>query len=172
MRAQRKNRAIAFTGILTALCVVFLYLGSIIDVLDYTVSALCGILVTFAIVEYGNRAGIAVWLGSSFLALLFLPSKFSSLLFIAFCGWYSLVKKVFERKPPFICILLKFITFNLALFVIAFITLKLFAVESVTLPVIIGVGLLSNATFFIYDTLITRLIYLYVIKWRQKFKIK
>ncbi len=171
MNSGRKNRAVALTGILCALCIVFLYLGSIVEVLDYSVSALCGILVTLAVVELGTRAGLAVWLGSSFLSLLLLPSKFSSLLFILFCGWYSFAKKIYEKKKPFVCVLLKLLTFNAVLALIAFITVKLFLAEILTLPLAIAMAIISNVTFLIYDALLTRLIYLYVIKWRRKLRL-
>ncbi len=172
MRSRRKTHAVAFTGILTALCVVFLYLGSVIEVLDYTVSALGGIIVTLATVEYGSRAGIAVWLGSSVISLLLFPSNLSSLLFVLFCGWYSLVKSVFERQKRIISVVLKALTFNLSLAVIAFITIKLLISEAVSLPVIIAMVLIANVTFFIYDLLLNRLILLYVLKYRKKLGMK
>lgn len=168
---KRNNNTlkIAFCGILCAINCVLLYLGSVVDVFDYTVSALCGIVVTLAIVEFGNGAGISVWLGTSAICLFILPSKFSSLLFVVFCGWYSFAKKVFEKKKPFTSYLLKFIIFNLSLFAIVFITVKFFALENVTPLVIAGIWFLSNFTFFVYDSLLTRLIILWLVKFRKRF---
>ena len=60
MKKKNNNFKIAFCGILCAINCVLLYLGSILDVFDYTVSALCGIIVTLAIIEFGNGAGVSV----------------------------------------------------------------------------------------------------------------
>lgn len=166
MRVRKKTRTVAFSGIISALCVVFLYLGSIIEVLDYSAAALCGILVTLVIVEFGNSAGIGVWLCSSFIGFLFKPQ--SVLLFALFCGWYSLVKKVFERRRPFISYLMKFSLFNAVLAVLVFITLKVFFAEQVSVPMILAAAVLANVVFAIYDLLLTRIIYLYVHFWRKR----
>lgn len=170
MRERKRTHAVAFCGIMSAMCVVLMYFGSVIDVLDYSVAALCGILTTLVIVEFGDRAGISVWITSSVLALILLPSKFSSLLFVAFCGWYSLVKKVLERLSRVLCILLKFLIFNAVLTVIYIITVKVITVETLTPILTVAVFLLSNIVFVIYDVLLTKIIFLYVNLWRKRLK--
>ena len=165
---QRKTQAIAFSGIISALCVVLLYLGSIIEVLDYSVSALCGILVTLVTIEFGNRTGISVWIVSSVLALIILPVKFSALLFIAFCGWYSFLKKVLETLPKLISWVLKLICFNAVLSVIFFITLKILLVENIGFITVAATVVLSNFVFIIYDILLTKLTFLYIVSWRKR----
>ena len=165
---KKKTQAVAFSGIISALCVVLLYLGSIIDVLDYSVSALCGILVTLISVEFGNRTGIGVWIVSSILSLLLLPQKFSALLFILFCGWYTFVKKIYETLPCALSWVLKLITFNAVLSAIFFITLKVLLIENVGIVTIIGTTALSNFVFVIYDILLTKLTFLYIVSWRKR----
>ena len=165
---KKRTRAVAFAGIISALCVVFLYLGSIIDVLDYSVSALCGILVTLISVEFGNRTGISVWIVSSILSLLILPQKFSALLFVLFCGWYTFVKKIYEKFPSTVSWVLKLITFNAVLSIIFFITLKVLLIEGVGFITVAGTTVLSNLVFVIYDILLTRLTFLYIVSWRKR----
>ena len=165
---KKRTRAVAFAGIISALCVVFLYLGSIIDVLDYSVSALCGILVTLISVEFGNRTGISVWIVSSILSLLILPQKFSALLFVLFCGWYTFVKKIYEKFPSTVSWVFKLITFNAVLSIIFFITLKVLLIEGVGFITVAGTTVLSNLVFVIYDILLTRLTFLYIVSWRKR----
>ena len=165
---KKKTRAVAFAGIISALCVVLLYLGSIVDVLDYSVSALCGILVTLISVEFGNRTGVSVWIVSSILALLILPQKFSALLFVLFCGWYIFVKKLYEKLPNIVSWILKLATFNVVLAAILFITLKVLLIENLGFISIVGIVALSNLVFIIYDILLTKLTFLYIVSWRKK----
>jgi len=169
MARRKKTHALAFSGIASALCVVFLYLGSIIEVLDYSVSAFCGIVVTLIMVEFGKSSALGVYVTSSVLALLLLPLKSSALLFVAFTGWYSFLKKILERLTPLISWILKLLIFNAVLTGIYFITLKLILVESVGVGVAVGVFLLSNVVFVVYDLLLTRLTFVYLASWRQRF---
>lgn len=163
------TKSIAFSGMASALCVAILYVGSIIDVLDYTVSALCGIIVTVMIVEFGRRVGIGIWIASSIIALLILPAKFSALLFVAFCGWYSVLKGFLELHfKKGVCWLLKLCTFNVVLIFIYFITLRIMLVPDVTPLISLGVFALSNFVFVIYDILLTRIISIYIFSWRKK----
>ncbi len=165
---KRRSHTVAFAGITSALCVVLLYLGSIVDVLDYSVSALCGILITLISTEFGNKTGLGVWIASSILSLLILPQKFSALLFVLFCGWYTFAKKAYERLPRILSWALKLVTFNAVLSVIIFITLKILLIEGLGFVTVAGVVILSNFVFVIYDILLTRLTFLYIVSWRKR----
>ena len=168
MTSRRKTQAIAFSGIAAALCVVLLYFGSIIDVLDYTVSAFGGIIITVVLAEFGKSAAIGVWISSSALALLLIPSKISALLFVSFCGWYPMVKRALEALPRIFSIILKALIFNVILAVIFLVTVKVFMIEGIGIATAAGVFLLSNAVFVIYDILISRITALYILRLRKK----
>ena len=165
---RNKTQKIAFSGVMSAVCVALLYLGSVIEVLDYSASALAGLVVTLVIVEFGDRAGIGVWLVSSVLSLILLPVKSAALLFIVFCGWYSFAKRWLERLTPVLSWVLKLVLFNLCLAVIYLITVKLLLIQDVTPLITASVILLANGTFLIYDVLITRIIILYVRRLRPR----
>lgn len=168
MARRKKTHALAFSGIASAACVLLLYFGSIIDVLDYSVSAFCGILITIVMIEFGNNAAIGVYVSSSVLALLLIPSKFSALLFVMFCGWYSLVKKILERLSPVVSWVLKECIFNAVLIGIYFVTLKVLLIEGVGTLTMVGVFVLSNFVFVVYDILLTRVTFIYLASWRKR----
>ncbi|MBE6701742.1 MAG: hypothetical protein E7582_07660 [Ruminococcaceae bacterium] len=166
---KRKTKGIAFSGLSVALIIVLFFISSIFDVLDYTACAFAGLIVTFILVEFGTSLAVAVYFASSILSLLLVPSKFTILLFIFFCGWYSFVKRFIERiREPF-CMVIKFAVFNVALLCVTFITSKLLLLEVEVLWYVL-VFLLANVTFYLYDLLITRLIWIYVHKYRKKLK--
>lgn len=167
---KKKNTAIAFSGISVALIVILLYIAALIDVLDYTASAICGLIVTFILVEFGISFAVTVYVSSTVLSLLLIPSKFSAILFIAFCGWYSFVKRFIEKLKEPLVTALKLLVFNTVLAIIIFLTLKIFLIEGISTLMLTGVVLVSNLTFFLYDILITRLIWLYAHVYRKKLK--
>jgi riboflavin transporter FmnP len=55
------SRKIAFTGILTCLTVIFLYISVIVPTGKLTLYFLASLPVSFAIVEFGAGAGISVY---------------------------------------------------------------------------------------------------------------
>ncbi len=169
MARRKKTHSVAFSGIASAMCVLLLYFGSVIDVLDYTVSAFCGVIITVVMVEFGKSAALGVYVSSSVLALLLLPSKFSALLFIMFCGWYSFIKKILERLTPVVSWTAKMCIFNAVLVAIYFVTLKVLLIEGVGTLTAVGVFVLSNFVFIVYDNLLTKIIFIYLSSWRQKF---
>ena len=168
MKSNRKTKAITFSGLATAMTLVLFFLASIIDVLDYTVSAICGLVVTFILVEFGTKSALCVYFASSILSLIILPSKTTVLLFVAFCGWYPFIKRYLERlREPF-CIIIKFLVFNLSLALIIYLTKKFFVIEHIPTVGYIILCVVSNITFVLYDVLITKTIWLYVHKYRKK----
>lgn len=167
---RKKSKVIALSGLLTALIVVLFFISSIIDVLDYTVSALCGIIVTFVFVEFGRKSAFSIYLVSSILTLLLVPNKFSPLLFVLFCGWYPFLKVVLERMKNPISIILKLLSFNAVLTVILVLAKFFFLVEDFSTVLVISVIATANLSFVLYDVLLTRLIFLYVHKYRKRFK--
>lgn len=168
---KNNTKAVAFSGLSTALIVILLFLASIIDVLDYTASAICGLIVTFIIVEFGAKSALCVYLASSVLSLMLIPSKIAALLFIAFCGWYSFVKRYLERiREPFSFVLKLFI-FNAVLFLIIAVTKWVFMIDDFSFLTLTVVLITANVSFVLYDLLITKLIWLYVNVYRKRFKI-
>ncbi len=167
---KRKTTATAFSGIAIALIVILLFIAGIIDVFDYTASAICGLIVTFILVEFGTSFAVAVYTSSTVLCLIMIPSKIAAVLYIAFCGWYSFIKPHIEKiKEPFGTIF-KFLVFNAVLSIIVLLTLKLFMIEKISTFTVIILVIISNFTFFLYDVLITKLIWLYVHIYRKKLK--
>ena len=170
MNGRRKIKAITFSGLTIALIVVLLFLSSIIEVLDYTACAICGIAVTFILVEFGTGYAVSVYFGASILGLVMIPSKVSAVLFVAFCGWYPFIKRYLERiKPPF-DIIAKLCTFNLSLSVLIAVARFVLLAEGLAGLTLIFLYVAGNVTFLLYDVLITKLIWLYVHKYRKLMK--
>lgn len=170
MNARKKTKAITFSGLTIALIVVLMFMASIIDVLDYTISAICGILVTFILIEFGTASALSVYLGASILSLIIVPSKINAILFIAFCGWYPFIKRALEKVREPVGTILKFAVFNISITVIIAISKAVFLFENTSAVWYVLLYALCNFTFLLYDLLITKLIFIYVHKYRKKFK--
>ena len=113
-------------AMLTALGVIFLGIGALIEVLDISMAVFASICVIIAIVEYGKSAPWMVYAGISLLSLLLLPSKFPAVLFALFAGFYPILKEKLERKNTVIRWILKELIFNISLAIIVLLYFFLF----------------------------------------------
>jgi len=168
MRNNKKIKAITFSGLSIALIVVLMFMASIFDVLDYSIAAICGVIITFVLIEFGTSSAIGVHAGASILSLILIPNKINALLFVAFCGWYPLVKRYLERVGRTLEMVLKFTVFNVTLTAIFFGAKYLF-LFNMDIEWYIAMYFIANFTFLMYDILITKLIFLYVHKYRKRF---
>ena len=67
---KKKSKEIALAGMLSALAVVILFLGSMIELLDLSAAALAALVVMVAVIDLGNGKAVAVYLVSAILSVL------------------------------------------------------------------------------------------------------
>ena len=161
---------------LTALGVIFLGIGAILEVLDISMAVIASFCVIIALIEYGKGSPWMVYAAISVLSFLILPSKLPALFFALFFGFYPILREKFERKNKLLRWILKELTFNVCLAVIITLYMLLFF-ESVALAfplpwLIVAAVVLCEIVFVMYDIALERLITFYVIKLRHRFKFK
>ena len=89
----------ALGGLLTAVSVVIMSLGSLIPVNTYICPVLC-ILITRPVLERcGQRIGWCYYLATAILSLLLAPDREASLVY-AFLGYYPMVRPFFQKLGP------------------------------------------------------------------------
>ena len=158
---------------LSALGVILLYVGSIIQVADLSMAVLASLLCVFAVIEYGKTAPWLVFGVTSVLSLVLLPQKTPAVVYTLFFGFYPILKERFEKFDRIRCIVFKELVFNAALIVIL-LAMKFLFLEFTDIPFMLYLIaiVLCEAVFLVYDFALTRLISLYVYKLRKRFRIK
>lgn len=174
MNNRDKTRRIAVSSVLSALGVVMLYLGSMVEVLDISMAVIASLICVFAVIEYGKGYPWLIFFVTAILSLLLLPSKTPAVMYAVFFGFYPIIKEKLERLPRVLSWVLKEIIFNVAFVIMAVLVMFVFTVGEVVidLPYIIGIVFLGELTFVLYDIAMTRLISLYIFKLRKRFNIK
>lgn len=158
----------ALGGVLGALAVVIMSLGTLIPVMTYVCPMTCVLLLEAVRLICGKRAAWA-WYGAvALLGLLLSPDKEAAALFV-FLGYYPLVKPMLDRKK--LSWLLKGAVFNGSILLMYFLLLRLFGMEAlgeefrelggIMLAVLL---LLGNVTFCLLDRLLTR----FSFKWKGR----
>lgn len=167
---------------IAALSVVIL-IPSAVQVFVYTLPAMAGMLTMFAVVEIDKKWAIGSYVATSLIGLLFVANKEAVVYYVAFFGYYPVVKALLESKMPRVAeYILKFLVFNVSIILSGVVLVKIFGMpyndllgidgESAfftkyALPIMLGMG---NVVFILYDVALTRLLTAYVLVWQKRFR--
>ncbi len=155
----------------TALGVAILYMGCFIEVMELTVAAVAAVLILLAVIEMGKRNATLIWLATSILALLLLPTKFIALEYALFIGVYPLIKAFAERFSKILSWVIKIVFVNLALAALIVLGHFVFGYPLESLWMMIATFLLASFTGVIFDIALTRLVTLYLERLRRVLRI-
>ena len=168
---RKRTRRLSISAILSALGVVILYLGALVEVLDLSVAVIASFLCVLAVLEMGGAYPWLIYAVVSILSLVLLPVKTAAFMFALFAGYYPILKAYYERLSSVLAWILKLVHFNLSL--AALITLALLFTPDAAGPLLIGITvLLGNLFFVLYDIALTRVISLYLRRLRDRLRIK
>lgn len=159
MQSKRTPAAnIALGGVLAALALVIMSMGTLIPVATYVCPMLCILILKGVVRTGGNRIGWA-WFGAvAILSLLLAPDKEAASVFCAI-GYYPIVKPALDkRKLPW---LRKGLLFNASILALYGVLMYVLGMEQI-LQEFEGVGIamtavtliLGNVTFFMLDRLL------------------
>ena len=181
MKNKKRNNSgyttkkLTVCALLAALGVIIMYVGSLMEVLDISMSVLASLLCVIAVIEYGKSAPWMIFLVTSILAFLLLPNKSPAYFYAVFFGFYPILKEKFEKKPKVLCWILKEIVFNVCLAGMVVITVFLLidpTKSTLINPFTISAAVvLAEAVFILYDIALTRLISFYIFNLRKRLKI-
>ena len=151
---------IALGGILAALALVIMSMGTLIPVATYVCPMLCAILLQLILKTCGKRMAWA-WYGAvSVLSCLMAPDKEAAAVFLAL-GYYPILKPIFDRKKG--SWLWKLLFFNAVTLVTYWLLMHLFGFDQIAAEfsemgiLLTAVMLiLGNITFFLLDMLLEK----------------
>ncbi len=168
-----KTKKLTLSAVLCALSVVFMALGSIIDVFDLSVCALASLIVVFIYLEVGATYALGVYLATAILSLIIVPSKLVFFEYFLVFGIYPLLKAFIERLPRWSWLLIKLVFVNAIIWLLTLFCALLLGydfIEGDTLILKAGFYILMNGAFLAYDYFITVMVRFYYDRLRQRFK--
>ena len=173
---SQQIKYLTVSAMLCALGVVILGLGSLIEVLDLTVSVIASLLTVYAVIEIGGVYPWLIWIVTSVIALLLLPLKTPVLFYALLTGYYPIIKQKIERRMarlPAWALKMGVLAVSLG---IIWGFMRLFLpdlLESsggwIMIATTVGLAVLS---FVLYDICLTKLITLYFVRLQKRFRIK
>ncbi len=159
---------------MAALSLVIL-LMTVVPITEISLAALAGIVGMPVVVEVGRKYGLLTYAMVSLLALILVPTVEGKALYIAFFGYYPVLKAALEnRRLPLAAEWgIKLAVFNAAtvacyLVMLTFLELPAdsFTIGGVSLPWVFLLA--GNAVFFLYDRCLTGLLTRYLQSWQPR----
>lgn len=173
---MKQSSKTALGGIVSALSVVLMLLTAIIPFMSYALPLVAGALLILMVIEINKRWAFIVYVAVSLLAIFVVPDKEAAVFYVAFFGYYPIIKSSLEKHlPRVIEWIVKFVIFNAAVLAAYFFTVKVLGIPfddmgplgQYGVPILLG---LANFTFLMYDIMLTKLVTLYLYKFRKSFK--
>lgn len=149
---------------------------AVVPFLTYALPAVAGVLIVFIVVEIDKKWAFGVFSAVAILAFLLVPDKEVAMMYIAFFGYYPIIKAVLEsRLPVALSWVVKVLLFNLTMVAAYLVLIFVMGIEvdeiteygMIAVPMLLGAG---SITFIAYDFALTQIITLYLVKWRKYFK--
>lgn len=173
---QRKSWAMAYCGIVAALCIALMLLGAVIPIAMFIAPAVAGFLIATVCVECGLQMALTAYAAVSLLALLFVPDKEVALIFTVLLGYYPLVKPKFERIRPAllrgVCKLLLCNGAVLAMYGLIYLLVPMGSISQELRTTAMAATLVTlamgNVAFLLYDRALHNMLMMYRLVWQPK----
>ncbi len=166
---------IALGGIISALCILMMFLVGILPFFVYAFPMFCSLLICVVFYECGLKTALITYFSVSALSLMLSPDKESAIIFALFFGYYPIAKIYLDKlKPKLTRIILKLIVFNMSIILSYYLLIGIFGVVDMTeirgdfgKYGTFALLLIGNFTFVIYDFAVKRLSDKYLLSWRK-----
>lgn len=167
---KKEIKKITVSSIFSALIVVLIMLGTFLEILDITVAAVCSLVVFIVLIEEGGKYPLLVYLVSSVLCLIFVSQSSATLYFVAFFGYYPILKLKLKKLSKVLRKTVCIVLFNIATLLLFLIFKAIFAMQNEPAVMYILLIILSNVFFLCFDRLLDVFAFIYFKKLRNKIK--
>lgn len=183
---SKKTKKLTLGAMLAAIGAVLLLIGSLFQVIDLSMAAIASFVCVIAVIELGTNWAWSVYATVGIISVLLRPQSFAPWVYVAFLGYYPIIKEKLERLKKPVAWLVKICCFNAAVALCCVVAYYTFAsglasnfIEFFNVmlgfptagrAVAAGLLLFLNFVFVIYDIALTQLISLYMFRLRQKLK--
>lgn len=175
-KRQQKSWAMAYCGIVAALCVALMLLGAVIPIAMFIAPAVAGFLIATVCVECGMQMALTAYAAVSLLALLFVPDKEVALIFTVLLGYYPLAKPKFERiRPALLRCVCKLLLCNgavLAMYGLIYLLVPMGSISqelrATATAATLATLAMGNVAFLLYDRALHNMLMMYRLVWQPK----
>lgn len=167
---MKKTIKVSLGGIISALSIVLMLLTSVIPFGTFAFPALSGMLLVCIVIELGYSWAFVVYSSVSVISLLLLSDKEAALYYVAFLGFYPIIKGLIEKvNTRVLQYILKFLVFNICMVITFYLSVFVFSIPKESFELFgfyvpWAFLIIGNFVFVVYDFCITRIVTLYILK--------
>ena len=171
----------AFGAMIAALCVTLMLSTTIIPFLSYAIPMIAGAMIMLIVIECDKLWAFFVYICVSILSLLVVPDKMASLAFLVYFGYYPILKAILESKTNIVVEkIIKYVHINVVVLLSFFLALNFFGIDTEGIEFIEPfinkwyiypiLATFSSFFFTLYDITLSKVVLLYIKKYRKKFR--
>lgn len=173
---MKQSSKCAIGGIVAALSLVLMIMVAVVPFMTYALPAVAGALTVFMVIEVDKKWAAGVYAAVAILGLFLVPEKEVAVMYLAFFGYYPILKALIEsKKKSVIGWILKLLTFEATMVGSYWLMIKFMGVTIDemdeyglwAIPILLGIGTFA---FILYDIALTKMVWVYNKKWRKHFK--
>lgn len=170
MRKEIKN--ISLASVFSALLAAFVILAGAFELLDLCCAAICSVIMYVSMIEIKGKYPFLIYITTSVLSLIFVPMTTSCLYYIAFFGFYPIIRHKFKKIGKTLSKLVCLCLFNITMVLLYLLFRTVFAINNE--PAIMYVILLitANVFFVCFDYALDVFAFLYIVKIRPRLRLK
>ena len=171
MKLKNTIKLTAVSSLLSAFMTVVILIGSLFDMLDLICASVCSIIIHIINKKSGTKTAIMIYAVSSVLSFILLPLRSCSLYFIAFFGYYPIIREyIFKKiKFQFVSSALLILIYNITMILLYVLFANLFGLNNEPVYMYIALIITSNIFYFAFDLLISRIMIIYDYKIAKMF---
>jgi hypothetical protein len=128
------------------------------------------------VLEIDKKWATVVYLSVSILSLLLIADKEAAVMYVAFFGYYPIIKQPIEKYlNNYLCWIVKFLIFNASVIASYMLLIYVFNLNfddfgDFTKTALVLMYIAFNAVFVLYDIALTRMITAYISRWQKYFR--
>lgn len=149
MKHQAKRMAVS--GMMTALGVVLLLLGSVLGLGVYAAPMFVGWCLIPIGKEWGRRYQVLLWIAISVLSFILVPNVEENLMFAFLFGWYPIARPSLQKLKKLLRAALKLLLFNIIAVALEAVLILFLVPESAELWIVLLWLVMGNLMFVAYD---------------------
>lgn len=154
---MKETRKLALGGMMAALSIVILLLGSAIGIGTYAAPMLAAPLLSPVGRAMGRKYHVLLWLAVSLLGFLLIADVEQNLMYFCLFGLYPIIRPWFQKRTGGLEWILKLLYFNGIVLAAEALLMLVLVPEGTSLWGNLLLLLLGNGIFFCYDRLIPRI---------------
>lgn len=153
---KEKSRRVASCGMMTAVCVVLMLLGAVLELGMYAAPMFAGLCLVPLGEKWGRKYQSLLWAAVSVLSFLLVPNVEENLMFACFFGWYPILRPTLQKLPKPLRMPVKLLVFNGAVIAVEAMVLLFFVPETLGTALMAALLVMGNVAFVLYDYVIPR----------------